>query len=287
MTEAQRDRVYRYYLPVFGWVRAQVAAHKKSGAKGALVIGISAPQGCGKTTLVTELERLAGAAGLAAASVSLDDFYVTRAEQAAIAERAAGNRLLELRGNAGTHDLTLAATTLDALTTATATSPPVPVPVYDKAAFGGLGDRAPQAEWRSLQGPLDVVLLEGWMLGFAPLGPAAAAATDPDLPAVDAALTGYEAALDTRAGAWLVVDAPSPACVYAWRLQAEVVMRESGRGGMTDEQVREEWGWLRWEGRSLERRSNPLTHTRPPSILPRWPTFAIATCRPTKPTSPA
>lgn len=35
---------------------------------------------------------------------------------------------------------------------------------------------------------MDVVLFEGWMLGFAPVSDAAAAAADPNLVAVNAAL---------------------------------------------------------------------------------------------------
>ena len=231
-----RSRVYQYYLPVFAWVKHQAAAHAAGGGGGPLVVGVSAPQGCGKTTLVAELEALAPEAGLAAASVSIDDFYLTRAEQAATAAASGGNPLLELRGNAGTHDLALGTRTLDALIHA----PPgatVPLPRYDKAAFGGLGDRAPEQGWPSAAAPVDVILLEGWMLGFAPVGGEAAAAASPHLPAVDAALAAYAPAWDSRVGAWLVVDAPSPDCVYAWRAQAEVAMRASGKGGMTDEQA--------------------------------------------------
>lgn len=40
------------------------------------------------------------------------------------------------------------------------------VPRYDKSARGGKGDRAPEAEWSVVSKPPDVVLLEGWMLGF-------------------------------------------------------------------------------------------------------------------------
>lgn len=42
----------------------------------------------------------------------------------------------------------------------------VRVPRYDKSARGGRGDRAPEAEWSVVSKPPDVVLLEGWMLGF-------------------------------------------------------------------------------------------------------------------------
>ena len=40
-------------------------------------VGISAPQGCGKTTIVGQLQEMFNAAGAAAASVSIDDYYLT------------------------------------------------------------------------------------------------------------------------------------------------------------------------------------------------------------------
>ena len=42
-------------------------------------LGISAPQGCGKSTLVEQLELLFEWRGQRAASVSIDDFYLTNA----------------------------------------------------------------------------------------------------------------------------------------------------------------------------------------------------------------
>lgn len=42
-----------------------------------LQLGISAPQGCGKSTLVEQLEQLFTWLGVTAASVSVDDFYLT------------------------------------------------------------------------------------------------------------------------------------------------------------------------------------------------------------------
>ena len=35
------------------------------------------------------------------------------------------------------------------------------VPRYDKSAHGGLGDRAAEAAWPVIDGPIDVVVLEG------------------------------------------------------------------------------------------------------------------------------
>lgn len=42
----------------------------------------------------------------------------------------------------------------------------VRIPRYDKSARGGKGDRAPEGEWGIVKTPVDIVLLEGWMLGF-------------------------------------------------------------------------------------------------------------------------
>lgn len=55
------------------------------------------------------------------------------------------------------------------------------VPRYDKSLRGGYGDRAPKDTWPVLEGPLQVVLFEGWMLGFKPLGKEAAGAVDPQV----------------------------------------------------------------------------------------------------------
>jgi D-glycerate 3-kinase len=65
-----------------------------------------------------------------------------------------------------------------------------------------------------VRGPVDVVLFEGWMLGFAPRGDAAVAAVDADLLPVDAALRAYEGAWDSAVDAWLVIRVDDPNCVY-------------------------------------------------------------------------
>jgi D-glycerate 3-kinase len=84
LTAAQAARVYRYYLPVYLYVTARLDAHREAWrrrgtdtAAPPLTVGLSAPQGCGKTTLVTQLQRLMEATGVAAASVSIDDVYLT------------------------------------------------------------------------------------------------------------------------------------------------------------------------------------------------------------------
>lgn len=60
--------MFQYYLPVFFWCKAQLQQHRdsQSGSEGGdagtsprpppLILGISAPQGCGKTTLCEQLQ---------------------------------------------------------------------------------------------------------------------------------------------------------------------------------------------------------------------------------------
>lgn len=107
MTPAQESRVYQYYTPVSMWVESQLAIHRASSETSALVVGISAPQGCGKSTIVECLEAVLSARGIKSVNVSIDDFYLTREEQDALASTYEGNPLLELRGNAGSHDVQL------------------------------------------------------------------------------------------------------------------------------------------------------------------------------------
>lgn len=61
---------------------------------------------------------------------------------------------------------------------------------------------------------MDIVLFEGWMLGFRPLPAADAGAVDPDLAPVNEKLREYEAAWDAYADVWLVVNVPDPTFVY-------------------------------------------------------------------------
>ncbi|EIE22379.1 P-loop containing nucleoside triphosphate hydrolase protein [Coccomyxa subellipsoidea C-169] len=231
----QRMRVYQYYLPVYFWCCQQMEQHRQKGIQQPLVIGMQAPQGCGKTTLVDILERLFTHVGIRAASVSIDDFYLTFADQQQLAKDNATNRLLQVRGNAGTHDLQLGTDILAALKSASSQGSQVSVPRYDKSQNGGRGDRADTSTWPSVQGPLDIILFEGWMLGFRPSSDVQE--IDGDLVSINEKLREYEAAWDAWVDAWLVVKVGAPDWVYKWRLQAEHAMLAAGKPGMSDEQV--------------------------------------------------
>jgi D-glycerate 3-kinase len=137
---------------------------------------------------------------------------------------------------------------------------PTSVPVYDKSQFAGAGDRADPSTWPKVEEGLDVVILEGWCVGFQALEDEelkAQWASARDLEAagkgtgqlgklkyedvlfVNDALWEYGAVWE-RFDAFVHVDAKEPEYVYEWRLEAEVKMRErkGAENAMTDEQVR-------------------------------------------------
>lgn len=80
-----------------------------------------------------------------------------------------GNRLLELRSNAGTHDVDFGLKALADLRACRSADHLATVPRYDKSANHGRGTRADKSTWPRVHGPVDVILFEGWMLGFSPV----------------------------------------------------------------------------------------------------------------------
>ncbi|KAI5414033.1 hypothetical protein KIW84_058247 [Lathyrus oleraceus] len=237
LTEPQKVRLYHYYIPVFLWCESEIVQHRSKFKDGEdippLVIGFSAPQGCGKTTLVFALDYLFQMIGRKSATISIDDFYLTAEGQNKLREANPGNALLEFRGNAGSHDLPISVETLSALTKMSKE-----VSRYqDESAFGGRGDRADPSTWPEVEGPLEVVLFEGWMLGFKPVPVDAVKSVDPQLEIINKNLEAYYDAWDKYIKSWIVIKIKDPSCVYQWRLQAEIAMREAGNPGMSDDEV--------------------------------------------------
>ena len=172
-SDLERRRIFHLYLPVYLWVQQMVVQIKHSKQNnGPVVIGLSCVQGGGKTTLMNVLQHLLRTKqSLNCVAVSIDDFYLTHADQCTLARKHADNALLQVRGTFGTHDTGLALSTLQALNQTSeldrdpqCTLSPVLVPVYDKSAHHGQGDRADKCRWRAVEGAVDVVLFEGWNL---------------------------------------------------------------------------------------------------------------------------
>lgn len=218
------------YRTVLDFCRAQLAAQSKRP----LVIGIQGPQGAGKTTLTRALLEALPAYGLSGTTVSIDDFYMTRAGQVAVAAAHPGNPYLEHRGYPGTHDIALGEETLAALAGGAGGAGQVRVPVYDKSAHGGRGDRAPVEQWRTVRMPIDLVFVEGWMLGFTPVPESSL--TDPNLIAPNRALADYDR-WHRHIDAWVVLRALDPAYVLTWRVEAEERMKAGGKPGLSREDI--------------------------------------------------
>ncbi len=185
-----------------------------------ILAGLAGAQGSGKSTMAPRVAQRLEDAGLRAAVLALDDFYLTRAERAQMARTV--HPLLATRGVPGTHDIALLTRTLDRLLA----GDNVQIPRFDKAT----DDRT--ADIREIAGPVDVVLLEGWCIGARPQPEAALADPVNDLErredadgrwrtwVNDRLATDY-AALFGRLGLRILLRAPSFDVVLRWRTEQE------------------------------------------------------------------
>lgn len=155
LPDAFYELANRYYAPLIDWLLERI--DRADGVT--CVLGIYGAQGSGKSTLAALLSRyLTGVEGRSVANISLDDFYLTKAERARLA--ATVHPLLATRGPPGTHDVELALSTLRRAKSLPKGESMV-IPRFDKAT----DDRKPATEWSSLTGPVDLVIFEGWCLG--------------------------------------------------------------------------------------------------------------------------
>jgi D-glycerate 3-kinase len=105
--------------------------------------------------------------------LSIDDLYLPHVDQEALAKSHPDNPLVQHRGQPSTHDISLGISLLNALANRERN---IKIPSYDKSAFSGAGDRRPGSEWETVnadgQPPVEVVILEGWCVGFRALSDA-------------------------------------------------------------------------------------------------------------------
>lgn len=153
-----RDMAEQWFVPLLDevWQRRVYRAAGKPSAP-PLILGLQGCQGSGKTTFASLLQRgLESRADLEVLTLSLDDFYLTRAERLRLARDV--HPLLATRGVPGTHDIAALTQVLRALRDGETGS--LWVPRFDKAR----DDRSPE---RDTVDPaiLDIVILEGWCVG--------------------------------------------------------------------------------------------------------------------------
>lgn len=193
------------------------------------IIGISGAQGTGKSTLARALTELLISQGIAAGSVSLDDYYLSKARR----QQLAGNihPLLAQRGVPGTHDIERAVN--DAKTVLT--GQPVTLPQFAKALDQPAAALAAQ--------PLDILIVEGWCLGVQPQAAADLARPVNQLEATEDSEGQWRHYVNQQlAGAysryWQLIkpliwlQAPDWDCVCRWRAQQEQQLWQQHGSGM-------------------------------------------------------
>lgn len=216
-----------------------VLAHRRDDDAPTL-LAVSGLQGSGKSTFAAQVVAAANDDGLRAATLSIDDVYLTQAERARLA--ADIHPLLATRGPPGTHDIALALATLDALSRGERCQ----LPRFDKLA----DDRLPSSQWPWIDAPLDLLVIEGWFLGTpaqdaqALVAPVNALERDEDLDGRwrrhcnDALARDYPALWRRFDRLWLLA-APNFDVVPGWRAEQErdAQAGQPGRGGMNEAQL--------------------------------------------------
>ncbi len=208
-----------------------INSHHK-GAQRPIIVGINGAQGSGKSTLAACLVHLLEHQHqLSALSLSLDDFYFTRAERQRLAQGI--HPLLATRGVPGTHDIPLARKTLSDLMHGHL---PVLIPRFNKA----IDDRYPPEFAECVSEPVDVIVLEGWCLGAVAEDETTLSEPINDLEAsedkdghwrgyVNRQLALFYPKLFELVDLWVMLKAPDFQCVYNWRLEQENKLRDSSR----------------------------------------------------------
>ncbi|PYH49439.1 TDA10 family protein [Aspergillus saccharolyticus JOP 1030-1] len=239
------------------------------------ILALTGLQGSGKTTWTSAIVRLLNEKyHVRTINVSLDDFYLPHEGLVRLRQENPANELWKMRGQPGTHDPVLLREFFNSLTVTSETSPSeVCIPAFDKSQFNGEGDRVPRDQWRrvpvSMDSPVEVLVLEGWCVGFQPLSEEAIEAKwkeakehhhHPPSPAhaesafsthtlqnhalssyytINQSLRNYcDMFMGPQHLDFLVhLDTDDLANVYRWRMQQEHALHQAKHQGMTDEEV--------------------------------------------------
>ena len=200
------------------------------------IIGINGCQGSGKSTLADYLCTVAAEKyHLPTVALSLDDFYLTKAERIELARKI--HPLLAQRGVPGTHDVNLAIDTISSL----ASGNKALITRFDKS----MDDRVPEANSETITGHIGLIVIEGWCFGAKPQAPNSLIEPvnhlerleDPDgvyRDYVNTALATQYPQLFELVDSTAMLRAPSFKTVFEWRLEQEQKLIEKLRSTKTD-----------------------------------------------------
>jgi D-glycerate 3-kinase len=219
-----------------GFVKALALVAREITLRNVRTVGISGSQGSGKSTFARLLSALLMAeSDRKNTTLSLDDFYKTRAERIELAETV--HPLFYTRGVPGTHDAGLMLDAKNRLLQGAV----VATPVFDK----GSDERRKQTRQ---VGPVQLVILEGWCFSAVAQDEAALQLPvnelerlqDPEAvwrTAVNRKLaeSDYQALFDVELSVFF--KAPDMASIIRWRLEQELRFNQGARS-MTEQQIR-------------------------------------------------
>lgn len=224
--------VWRLWLPLALQLMAQRQQLGRSPIQGLLGM-----QGSGKTTLGLGLRLLLEGLGYRLLSLSIDDLYKSHEERLALRRQ---DPQLIWRGPPGTHDVGRGIALLDQLRRA-APGEAIAIPQFDKALWGGSGDRLGDRWVRDI----DMVIFEGWFVGVQPIDPRRF--QRPPKPIVSQADRAFAIACNQRLQDYLplwqrldqlwVLSLNDLQLSKHWRRQAEQRLRAAGRGAMAEGEV--------------------------------------------------
>ena len=220
-----------------------------------IVIGVEGPQGSGKTYSSIRIKQDLSEAypNFNIIQFSMDDFYLTYEQQLAVNSQNEGNVLLQGRGLPGTHDVSLLLKVFEELLANDASRLPIQIPVYDKSAHNGKGDRQEPATWTKVDKLVDLIIFEGWFNGYMSISndknlikkwhsikkkqyPKFENITDLQIVNINRNLGRYEA-IWKLFDLFICIKTSEINNVYKWRLQQEYeLIRIKGRG-MSDADV--------------------------------------------------
>lgn len=215
------DNLEEVYLPFANWI-----ARRAKPGKHPFVIGMGGTQGCGKTTLCTVLSRiLSKGFDLKTLVISIDDLYKTRSQRSRQAEEV--HPLFMTRGVPGTHDLELAQFLFDRLHDLKS-GENLRLPSFDKST----DERRDVRLWEEVEGPVDIILFEGWCVGLPPQDMTVHTLAMNDLEREEDAEGKWRAAVNRylqkeyqplfeRINLMMWMQAPSYDVVYHWRNKQE------------------------------------------------------------------
>lgn len=202
-----------------------------------MLVGINGAQGTGKSTLALLLQDLLCAQDYKVAVLSIDDFYLSRSSREQLARSV--HPLLASRGVPGTHDVELLQKTLQALASASR-GQLVELPAFDKAT----DDIVAPLQRPRVEGPIDLILLEGWFIGAGAQSeellenPVNALEQKEDPEGhwrhwVNAKLAGQYQQVFQQLDLLILMQAPSFEQVYQWRGLQESKLRQKNSGKAT------------------------------------------------------